>query len=80
MTKRKARPEPNPAPAVFSIGWPPGFRSSIVVDPKTRKFETDFARTQRHRENGGWDSHPLTQPGNVAYVSTGPVKMMERAK
>ena len=61
----------------FSIDWPPGFVSQLVVDKRTGRFETDYARQQRHRANGGWDSHPISQPGNRAYVQTGPVQMMK---
>jgi hypothetical protein len=64
----------------FSIDWPPGFVSQLVVDKRTGRFETDYARTQRHRGNGGWDSHPCLQPGSSQYVQAGPVKMMERSK
>ena len=56
------------------------FVSAIHVDPRTKRFETPYAQQQRHRQNGGWDDHTLSQPGNVAYVQSGPVEMMERAK
>lgn len=61
----------------FSIDWPPGFVSAIRVDPRTKKFETDYARAKSCRE-GGWDSHPIISPGSKAYVKTGPVGWMER--
>lgn len=61
-----------------STNWPPGFKSAIYVDPRTKRFETDYSRQQRHRGNGGWDSHTISQPGNVKYVQSGPVKMMEK--
>lgn len=64
----------------FSINWPPGFVSQIVIDKRTGRFETEFARQQRCRMGGGWDSHPIGMPGNKQYVSTGPVQMMERKK
>lgn len=64
----------------YSIDWPPGFVSQIVVDRKTGKFETPFAAAQRNRRNGGWDQHTITQPGSVEYVARGPVGMMERTK
>ena len=64
----------------FSIDWPPGFISSIVVDPKTKRFETEYARAQRCRDGGGFDSHTIQQPGNVRFVQAGPVKMMARTK
>ena len=68
MTKRKT-PE---IPQVFSIGWPPNFKSQIRID-KTGKYETQFAAAMRNRAAGGWDSHPIIQPGSKAYVSSGPV-------
>jgi hypothetical protein len=59
-----------------ATNWPPGFVSAIRVDPKTKRFETDYARTQRIRLGGGWDSHPCLQPGSATYVQSGPVQMM----
>ena len=79
MTKRKTPKAPPAVPARFSINWPPGFVSAIRVDPRTKRFETDFARSQRCRDGGGWNSHTISQPGNVAYVAAGPVQMMRRA-
>lgn len=35
-------------------GFPPRFSPQIVVDPKTKRFETDYARQQRIRESSGW--------------------------
>ena len=64
----------------FSIDWPPGFTSRIVVDPKTKRFETPYAAAQRCRTGGGFDVHTISQPGNVPYVQRGPVKMMKRAR
>lgn len=75
MTRRKLTPVN--IPRVFSIDWPPGFVSAIRVDPRTKKFESDFARQQRNRSAGGWDSHPLGMPGSKPYTSAGPVQMME---
>lgn len=60
----------------FSINWPPGFVSQIRVDPRTKRFETDYARQLRNRQSGGWDSHPLGLPGAKAYISAGPMKTM----
>ena len=62
----------------FSTGWPPGFKSALVVDKRTGRFETDFARAQRNRDAGGWDSHPVIQPGSRDYVKHGPVLMMAK--
>ena len=62
----------------FSIDWPPGFVSSIVVDPKTKRFETEYARAQRCRDGGGWDRNVVIQPGNLKYLAAGPVKMMRK--
>ena len=39
----------------FSIDWPPGFISRIVVDPKTKRFETPYAAAQRCRTGGGFE-------------------------
>ena len=64
-------------PERFSIDWPPGFVSAIRVDPRTKRFETDFARQQRNRLSGGWDSHPLGLPGSAPYLGT-PVKTMRK--
>jgi len=64
----------------YSIDWPPGFTSRIVVDPKTKRFETPYAAAQRCRTGGGFDVHTISQPGNVEFVQRGPVKMMKRAR
>lgn len=57
----------------FSIDWPPGFKSAIRVDPRTKKFETDYQRSQRNRLAGGWDRHPVGLGGS--YISDGPAMM-----
>jgi hypothetical protein len=44
--------------------WPPGWTPTIRVDPKTKRFETNFAAAQRNRQNGGWDSHPCIMPAS----------------
>ncbi len=62
----------------YSINWPPGFVSRLVVDPKTKRYETEYARAQRCRTGGGFDAHTINQPGNVEYVHRGPVKMMRK--
>ena len=62
----------------FSIDWPPGFVSQLVVDPKTKRFETEYARAQRCRDGGGWDRNVVIQPGNLKYLAAGPVKMMRK--
>ena len=62
MTKRKA-----PATTTPEVGYEPGyfsepvrawaqmrFESQIHVDPRTKRFETDYARQQRIRESSGW--------------------------
>ena len=62
MTKRKATATPQHEvgyePGFFSqpmrAGFPPRFESQIHVDPKTKRFETDYARQQRIRESSGW--------------------------
>jgi hypothetical protein len=39
-------------------GFPPNFESQLHVDPKTKRFETDYARQQRIRESSGWGTLP----------------------
>ena len=80
----KAKPPTDYKPGFFTApvrAWKQmRFVSAIRIDPRTKRFETDFARTQRHRANGGWDSHPCLQPGSSQYVQAGPVQMMEQPK
>lgn len=45
-------------------GFPPRFESQIVVDPKTRRMETDFARQQRIRQASGWNTARIELPGS----------------
>ena len=47
---------------IYEHNWPPGWKPKIRVDPKTKRFETNFAAAQRNRTNGGWDSHPCLMP------------------
>lgn len=52
-------------PVTAGAGFPPRFESQIVVDPKTKRFETDFARQQRIRESSGWNTRPMALVGSL---------------
>ena len=46
MSKRKPKPAAVTPPSEFMLSvlaWWPDFKSQIVIDPKTKKFATDFA-------------------------------------
>ena len=75
MTKPKKPRKPvaasNYAPGSFSepvtrgAGFPPGFVSQIHVSPRTGRFETDFERSQRCLNSGGWKVRPVDLPGSL---------------
>lgn len=58
MTKRKTLPAKVYPPGFFSEpvrAWRSmRFESQIHIDPKTKRFETDYARKNRIRESSGW--------------------------
>lgn len=42
------------------------FESQLIVDPKTKRFITDYARAQQIRQSGGWNVNRLNLPGSMA--------------
>ena len=69
MTKRKPLPAKVYDPGFFSepVGaWTQmRFESQIVVDPRTKRMETDFARQQRIRLSSGWNTRPMALVGSL---------------
>jgi hypothetical protein len=55
----KVTPDEAAAAPRFSIDWPPGFVSRIVVSPATKRFATQAEISAQHRSNGGFDRHPI---------------------
>jgi hypothetical protein len=41
------------------------FESQIHVSPRTGRFETDFERSQRCLNSGGWKVRPVDLPGSL---------------
>lgn len=39
------------------------FVSAIQIDPRTKRYATDFQLAQKCRQAGGFDHHPLGLPG-----------------
>ena len=39
------------------------FEPQILTDPRTKRLETDFARQERIRKAGGWNTHRMELPG-----------------
>ena len=69
MTKRKPLPARTFPPGYFTepVGaWTQmRFESQIVVDPRTKRMETDFARQQRIRLSSGWNTRPMALVGSL---------------
>lgn len=55
----KVTPDEACAAPRFSIDWPPGFVSRIVVSPATKRFATQAEMAAYHRGNGGFDRHRI---------------------
>ena len=73
LGERKATATPQPEvgyePGFFSqpmrAGFPQRFESQIRGDPRTKRFETDFARQERLRQGSGWNTRPMALPGSL---------------
>lgn len=69
MTKRKPVPARTFPPGYFSEpvrAWKGmRFESQIHVSPRTGRFETDFERSQRCLNSGGWQARPMALVGSL---------------